>query len=342
MARLIAATAVGPKEIDEAKTRLLAGDVVVIPTETVYGLAAAISSEEGLKKIFSLKERPFFDPLIVHISSFKEAASVVKEWPPLADFIARFFWPGPLTLVLPKADHIHPLITSGLETVAIRYPNHPIAQKLIQVVGSPLAAPSANKFGKTSPSCATHARNEFPDRSLLILDGGPCEIGIESTVISFGKNSSGHDELLILRPGGITEEMLQSALERWSHPVTMRRAVSSESPGHMKHHYMPVIPLVILKKDEPIGLSESTKNRIKEDLQIEDFSNIGYLDLSDEPALAARHLYSQLREISDSGAKFIVVRKNPDQIKDGLWQAIWDRLSRAASLDLSTPPEPGQ
>jgi L-threonylcarbamoyladenylate synthase len=166
-------------ELLKARDRLVAGDVVAIPTETVYGLAASIDSEKGLRRIFSLKERPFFDPLIVHVASLKEASSLVRDWPPIADFIGRYFWPGPLTLVLPKAERVNSLITSGLDTVAVRYPSHPLTLDLIRLVGTPLAAPSANKFGKTSPSRALHVKSEFPGTDLLILDGGECEIGVE-------------------------------------------------------------------------------------------------------------------------------------------------------------------
>jgi L-threonylcarbamoyladenylate synthase len=328
-------------ELIHARDRLLAGDVVAMPTETVYGLAAAISKHEGLKKIFSLKERPYFDPLIVHVGSFKQAISVVKEWPPLADFLARSFWPGPLTLVLPKADHIDSIITSGLDTVAVRLPAHPLAQDLIRITGCPLAAPSANKFGRTSPSTAQHVRSEFPDFDLFILDGGPCEIGLESTVVSLEANTSSGSSvnnetiLRILRPGGITEEQIRTALTKWGQPVQITKAESTASPGHLKHHYMPKIPLVIVKASASSGLSRLTLEQIQRDLKLSEVKNPLELKLSDTPSEAARELYSQMRFLCESGADLLYVRATPERSSGGLWDAIWDRLTRAASLNLT-------
>jgi L-threonylcarbamoyladenylate synthase len=305
-------TTVDSTTIDQACARLKAGDVVAVPTETVYGLAASIESEAGLRKVFQLKQRPFFDPLIVHVCSFKQAKSLVADWPPLADYIARVFWPGPLTLVLPKATQVNPLITSGLETVAVRFPRHPVTLQLIEKLGSPIAAPSANRFGRTSPSRPEHVKTEFPDSGLLILDGGACDVGVESTVISISNN-----EIKILRPGGVTEIDLEAAIAKWATPVTISRAIGAEnSPGHLKHHYMPDIPLIIVseKAKAPDGAAE--------------------LRLNDDPSLAARELYSRLRELATSGSKSIFVRRKADQ-NGGFWDAIWDRLSRAATQDQS-------
>lgn len=306
----------------KAENRLKNDDVVAIPTETVYGLAASIDSETALKKVFALKERPFFDPLIVHVASFEQARHVVAEFPPIADFLARWFWPGPLTLVLPKAAHINPLITSGLPTVAVRYPAHALAQEIISRVGSPLAAPSANRFGRTSPSTAAHVRAEFPDADLLVVDGGPCHVGLESTVVSFAPG-----EVRILRPGGVTEEDLRAALERWSQPTTIVRADSHESPGHVKHHYMPTVPLIVI--------SETPSHRqladIAKDLKLPKTpSNPMELDLTDDAAQAARLLYSEMRVLCERGADLLYVVET-DERNGGLWAAVWDRLTRASS-----------
>jgi L-threonylcarbamoyladenylate synthase len=323
-------------ELLKARDRLLAGDVVAIPTETVYGLAASIESEAGLRRIFSLKERPFFDPLIVHVSSLKEAATLVREWPPLADFLGRFFWPGPLTLVLPKSDRVNPLITSGLETVAVRYPAHPVALDLIRLTGVPLAAPSANKFGKTSPSRSEHVQSEFPETDLVIIDGGECEVGLESTVLGFGKTTQGDDqdynEIQILRPGGVTEDMLRDALKKWGHPVEIRRISSEASPGHLKHHYMPSVPLVILPGDPGKALSATEIMKLREELKIAGLQRPAELLLSQDATLAARELYSEMRRLADSGADLLFVRRSSES-EHGLWPAIWDRLTRAATLN---------
>lgn len=322
-------------ELLKARDLLLAGEVVVMPTETVYGLASSIESEAGLRKVFALKERPFFDPLIVHVASLKEAARMTTEWPPLVDFIARRFWPGPLTLVLPKASHVNPLITSGLDTVAIRYPSHPLAQDLIRMTGTPLAAPSANKFGRTSPSKAEHVRSEFAGQDLLILDGGDCEIGVESTVLDFSDLESEKAVIRILRPGGITREMLENALSRWSKPVQVLQATSEASPGNLKHHYMPSIPLVIIGEDEPQGLSDHTRKKIATEIKIGSIQDPAELVLNEDAVVAARELYSELRRLSQNGHDLIYVRAVHHK-KEGLWLAIWDRLTRAASLNLAS------
>ena len=315
------------QELTRARDLLRKGDVVAIPTETVYGLAASIASNEGLKKIFSLKERPFFDPLIVHVASFQQAKEVVAEFPPLADFLARRFWPGPLTLVLTKAASVDPVITSGLETVAVRYPAHPLAQDLIKMVGSPLAAPSANKFGRTSPSTAQHVKTEFEGSNLLVIDGGPCDVGLESTVLTIAKAPNGDDQIRILRPGGITAEDLKEALDRWSKPVEVVRAESAESPGHLKHHYMPTIPLVLVS-EKP---NAQTLAAIAKDLALKSVpKQARELDLSHDAAQAARLLYSEMRRLSESGADLLYVLETPER-QGGLWAAVWDRLTRAAS-----------
>ena len=325
-------------ELKLACERLRSGDVVAMPTETVYGLAASIESEAGIRKIFALKERPFFDPLIVHVESFKQAQSLVKEWPATADYLTRVFWPGPLTIILPKADHVNSLITSGLETVALRKPAHPYALELIKAVGAPLAAPSANKFGKTSPSTADHVRSEFKDSGLLVLDGGECRVGVESTVISFGLTEIGEDEVRILRPGGVTTEMLREALDRFSRPTSIRRMASDASPGHLKHHYMPQIPLIIVDENEPRGLNFATREKIQGSFKMNSILNATELELSHDPAMAARELYATMRTLGqDNKIDLLYVKRPTTSRTGGLWMAIWDRLNRAASLDLTNP-----
>ena len=331
-------------ELSKARERILSGDVVAMPTETVYGLAGSIESESGLRKIFSLKERPFFDPLIVHVSSFKQASSLVKEWTPLADFLARTFWPGPLTIVLPKAEHVNPLITSGLETVAIRYPSHPLALELLRLTGVPLAAPSANKFGRTSPTTAEHVRSEFPGTDLIVLDGGACEVGLESTVISFaGEGEKGAEIVLILRPGGVTEDALREALTKWWRPTKVRRATkaSEASPGNLEHHYMPKIPLVIVRETEEQDLSADTRKRIETELSLASgIARPVELALGEDPLMAARQLYSEMRRLAETGADLIFVRAaalhGAAGEEKGIWDAVWDRLTRAASLNLDS------
>jgi L-threonylcarbamoyladenylate synthase len=317
------------QELERAKAQLESGGVVALPTETVYGLAASIWSEEGLRKIFSIKERPFFDPLIVHISELAQRNQVISEWPPLADFLAKVFWPGPLTMVLPKHPQLNPLITSGLDTVGLRMPAHPVARALIEKCGFPLAAPSANKFGKTSPTKAEHVRKGFEKDDLLILDGGQSEVGLESTVVALTREGV-LDVVTVLRPGAITREILEGALkDRGGDAFEVRSGTSNASPGHTEHHYMPNVPLVILQQEENT-IRQKVRDQICEDFVFERNVPIAELRLDANPRLAARSLYTRMRECSDSGASFIYVIRRENQ-QGGLWDAIWDRLTRASS-----------
>lgn len=316
------------QELERAKSVILSGGVVALPTETVYGLAAAIDSEEGLKRVFSIKERPFFDPLIVHISDLDQKERVISEWPELAAWLAKKFWPGPLTMVLPKHPSLNSLITAGLNTVGIRMPAHPVARALIDKCEVPLAAPSANKFGKTSPTKAEHVQKGFEKESLFILDGGQSEVGLESTVISLSQEN-GKDIITILRPGAITQELLESSLKERDKSFEIRRGSSLASPGNTEHHYMPNIPLVIVEQ-ESNTLKQNTKIEICRDFQLEPNIIGAELRLDSSPKLAARALYARMRECSDSGAAFIYVFRKK-QFQGGLWDAIWDRIARASS-----------
>jgi L-threonylcarbamoyladenylate synthase len=315
-------------ELEQAKKVISEGGVVALPTETVYGLAASIYSEDGIRKIFAIKERPFFDPLIVHICDLEQKKQVIADWPPLAEFLARRFWPGPLTLVLPKNPALNPLITSGLETVGIRMPAHPVAQALIKMCDVPLAAPSANKFGKTSPTKAEHVRKGFEKEEILILDGGQSEVGLESTVVALSKEG-GKEIATILRPGAITRDILEQALKESGLPAEVRRGSSLASPGNTEHHYMPNIPLLILRQGGSTFL-QSTREEICRDFQFERNVRGAELRLDPNPRIAARSLYLRMRECSDTGASFIYVFRQETQ-EGGLWEAIWDRLERASS-----------
>lgn len=315
-------------ELERAKQILLDGGVVALPTETVYGLAAAITSEAGIRKIFAIKERPFFDPLIVHISDLEQKAQVISAWPDLAAFLAKKFWPGPLTMVLPKHPSLNPLITSGLETVGIRMPAHPVARALIELCKVPLAAPSANKFGKTSPTKAEHVIKGFEKDDLMVLDGGQSEVGLESTVVELSQEGE-TDIVTILRPGAVTEDLLQAALAERGRAFAVRRKSSMASPGNIEHHYMPNIPLVTVA-DEGGALKQKVRDQICKDFELERNVRGAELRLDQNPRIAARSLYVRMRECSDSGAAFIYVVRGKNQT-GGIWDAIWDRLNRASS-----------
>lgn len=313
-------------EVTKAVEILKNGGVVGMPTETVYGLAADIKNPQGIENIFKTKQRPFFDPLIVHIAHFIQLKSVVSEFPDLAQFLSEKFWPGPLTMVLPKAKTINPKITSGLETVAVRFPKHPIAQKLIHRLGNPVAAPSANLFGKTSPTSAEHVRKEFGDQ-VFVLEGGECEIGLESTVIGFDENFL---SIRIYRPGSVTKEMLTDALQGYIKEIPIFEEQSPVAPGHLKHHYMPSIPLVIIGEQEIED--PKLQDQIKLKLKITQLKPIE-LPLHNDPTVAARELYHNLRRCAESGANIIFVREKKEY-QDNLWTAIWDRLRKAAILKI--------
>lgn len=314
-------------QIKSAALVLEKNGVVGMPTETVYGLAARIDKEEALKKIFSIKERPFFDPLIVHISSFEQKDQVVSEWSTLSDVLAKKFWPGPLTLVLKKNKSINPLITSGLDTVGVRFPSHPVAQRLIETVGVPLAAPSANKFKKTSPTRSEHVKDSFPD--VFVLDGGESEIGLESSVVEVNG-----DRVSILRPGAITYEMIDKVLKESGLAYHLDRQQSALSPGHLEEHYQPDKPLVIL-------LVDSLKHNFSIEEKQKVLKTVGYdsklaipLELSKDPQLAARYLYHELRRASQKDGDYIEL-KYLKEWQRGLWEAIWDRVKKAATHILS-------
>lgn len=298
---------------------ILNGGVVGMPTETVYGLAASIESEEGIKKIFSTKERPFFDPLIVHVNSKEMAKSLVKDWPENAELLAKEFWPGPLTIILPKNEKISDLITSGLDSVGLRCPNHPLALKLITAVGHGLAAPSANKFTKTSPTCASHVYDEFGDQ-VLVLDGGNCEIGIESTIVGIEDNV-----IKIFRPGKITREDIKNAFLKYGKTVSIEYAKSPVAPGQLEHHYMPKAPIIIVDKNKEINLDKVARELLL---------NTTTWTLSDDPVLTARELYSQFRELSQDNPSAIIIKVDSKTLQDESWHGIWNRLSKACTYNL--------
>lgn len=306
--------------------------VIGMPTETVYGLAARIDCPQGIEAIFKIKERPFFDPLIVHVSSIDQAKSLVSEWPLAAQILAEKFWPGPLTLVLPKADNLNSMITSGLQTVGLRMPRHPLALELIAKEG-PLAAPSANKFGKTSPTSADHVRQEFANQ-VPVLDGGPCEVGIESTVLSVSK-----DVVSILRPGAVTKGQIEASLPAgtiFADPVDKK-----SSPGQMKHHYMPNVPLLISDRQnldlEDIEIKIQKMPKEIEGVKIvkphQGIRNVKELVLSENPQIASRQLYSELRNLAGEKPDLIVFYRKKIHQTDP-WSAIMDRLTKASTLEI--------
>ena len=330
------------EQIDQAVRLLKQHEVVGIPTETVYGLAAMIDSEQAIKKIFSTKQRPFFDPLIVHVSSIDQAKSCVTDWNPMVDLLARNFWPGPLTLVVPKSKIISDLITSGLSTVGIRWPRNETTEAIIQKVGMPLAAPSANKFGRTSPTKASHVRQEFQDQ-VFVVQGEDSQIGIESTVLSVKKENQKY-VLAILRKGGLLQSQIERFLTKHSLDYIWTDVVDKkESPGHMKHHYMPSVPFIIcrnpaMKLSELSQILNSKLKELPDEVEgvkivkpTRTISKIEFLKLSADPAQAAREIYSQLRAASQRKPEALCLIQMPSHTGE-MWESIFDRLYKAASL----------
>lgn len=304
---------------ENARTLLLKGDVVAIPTETVYGLAGWIYSEEGLKKIFSTKERPFFDPLIVHIDTIEKARALTSEWTKIHQVLAENCWPGPLTLIAKKNERVNALITSGLDSVGLRCPRHEDTLKLLSSIEGGLAAPSANKFGKTSPTSAEHVFEEFGD-DVSILDGGPSDIGIESTVAGI---VNGRVE--IFRPGFYTAKAIKEILYENHIDIEVVYAESPVAPGQLKHHYMPKIPLIIVPEnfvpENNLPLIEFPfKNPI-----------IWKQPLS--PSIASRELYEKMRSFDSEGYDIIFAERSPKHFSEE-WLGIWNRLEKAKSKSL--------
>jgi len=311
--------------IDQALQVLSSGEVLGLPTETVYGLAARIDSESALKKIFATKQRPFFDPLIVHLSQNMDPKDFCLDWPQIYQALTKKFWPGPLTLIAPKNKKISNLITAGLPNVGLRSPNHPIAQELIQKFGIPLAAPSANMFGKTSPTKAEHVLKEFLGK-VPVLDGGPCIGGVESTVAYFNEGLS---QLEILRPGLISIDQLREVAKDFTLQVVY--GSSSSAPGQLKTHYQPNCPVVLqFTKDK--DLTEESQRGFEKQLGSESALQWKTLVIESDPRLAARNLYSQLREQSESPASALWIPLPPEVQTDEEWRMILDRLGRAASI----------
>lgn len=314
-------------DVNKAKLLLEQGDVVAIPTETVYGLAGWIHSDEGLRKIFSTKERPFFDPLIVHVDSIAKAKILTSDWTLAHETLAQSCWPGPLTLIAKKHDSVNPLITAGLDSVGIRCPRHELTLKLLSEMEGGLAAPSANKFGKTSPTSAQHVYDEFKDQ-VAILDGGNSEVGIESTVAGIERLHGGF-VVSIFRPGFYTAEMLSQIMKENSLKAEVKYAESPVAPGQLKHHYMPKIPLVIV----PQGFDwNSQKNDIESKLNL-NFRKPIVWKLPHDPQLASRTLYQNLREFDQQGYDLILISKESHHETEE-WLGIWNRLGKAKSLAL--------
>ena len=308
-------------EIEKARDLLLRNEVVAIPTETVYGLAGNALSEIAVSKIFEAKNRPHFDPLIVHVSAVSEVSNYVEEVPELAFNLMEHFWPGALTVLLPKKSCIPDLTTSGLQEVGIRIPNHAVTLELLRSLPFPLAAPSANPFGYISPTSAAHVADQLGKRIPYILDGGSCSVGIESTVLRVQ-----HNEIEILRLGGISVEDLQ----RFTSNIHIQQHSSSSpaAPGMLTSHYAPRKPVFVGNIQELMHSLASQKIGVlsfKEDYQIEAQR---ILSKSGSFTEAASNLFAFLRELDQLDIDVILAEFLPNE---NLGRAINDKLKRASA-----------
>ncbi|MCA1900084.1 MAG: threonylcarbamoyl-AMP synthase [Chloroflexi bacterium] len=320
---------------------LRAGGLVAFPTETVYGLGANALDEEAVKKIFAAKERPAADPLIVHLAGLEHIEQAAKSAPPLARRLAERFWPGPLTLILPKQPQIPRLVTSGLDTVAVRAPAHPVALSLLRAAGTPIAAPSANRFGHTSPTAARHVWDDLKDRIEIILDGGATPLGVESTVLDISAVPP-----RILRPGGVTREMLEDEIGKVAVIESSRQVEAGlPSPGLLEKHYAPRAQMIFFKGEEA---RRAMLARAREALAAG--QTVGVLAMDEDAEIfeetgavvyrlgggldsVASRIYDGMRRLDADSVALILCR---DAGESGLGLAIRDRLTRAASAVVET------
>jgi L-threonylcarbamoyladenylate synthase len=317
---------VHPDEIAQAVGVLRAGGLVAFPTETVYGLGGDAANPEALKKIYATKGRPRDHPLIVHVTSAAQAADWASDIPDAARKLAQRYWPGPLTLILKRASHVSDLVTGGQDTVALRVPSHRVAQALLSAFGGGIAAPSANRYGRVSATTADHVRAEFGTEVDCILDGGACDLGLESTIVDL----SGAQPAL-LRPGSITAAQLEAALGR---TLAAGSASSPRAPGTLAKHYAPQTPLMLMEADLVVELAASMVRQgqavavLARSARQPLLSGVTWIAAAADAAGYAHDLYANLRALDEVGCSAILVEQPP---LEAAWAAVHDRLTRAAA-----------
>ena len=312
------------QEIENAAEFLRAGGLVAFPTETVYGLGADASNAQAVRRIFQAKGRPADHPLIVHLADMSELKNWAREVPRSAWLLAEAFWPGPMTMILKRSDGVGDVLTGGQDTIGLRVPSHPVAHKLLLAFGGGIAAPSANRFGHLSPTAAEHVREELGDQVDLILDGGACPVGIESTIVDLSGNQPA-----ILRPGHVSAQQVEDAL------LTQLGLPGSASPrasGTLASHYAPRTPLRLIHPDElelflrkqvpgvPVAVLARRSRPPNTRAALWQVAPV-------DPADYAHHLFALLRRIDDAGCQLILAEAPPDLPE---WAAVRDRLKRAA------------
>jgi len=339
--------------VEQAVTLLRQGQAVALPTETVYGLAVNALDAQAVRRVFAIKGRPTHNPIIVHVADRAMAQRSVAAWPDAAERLACAFWPGPLTLVLPKATDLPTEVTAGGLTIGIRWPAHPFIQAVIGRCGFPLAAPSANRSTETSPTHADHVRRSLGGRIPLIIDGGPCNVGIESTVLDLTAMPP-----RVLRPGMVHEPALAAVLGAIEPGKVMASAGVLKSPGLLVRHYAPRTPVLIARWADERELDHLLRDRLPVSArgipgtksprfnvcvvahtQIPSSASCARVSVvPHEPAAYARALYAELHACDALQTRLIVVEAVPETPE---WQGIADRLARAATRP-PRAPEPGQ
>ena len=312
------------KDLSKARLLLEKGNLVAIPTETVYGLAANVYNIDAVAEIFKVKNRPQFDPLIVHIASIDRIGPLINEMPKQAEILAKRLWPGPLTILLERSKIIPDLVTSGMDRVALRIPEHPLTSELLSSIDFPLVAPSANPFGYISPTTASHVQDQLGERIPYILDGGPCEVGIESTIIGWE-----NDEPIIYRMGGTSKEVIESLIGKVR---TLTHSSSNPSaPGMLKSHYAPSKKIIVGDLDELLEVHKEKRVGVI-CFQETFFNGVDMVQVTLAPdgklETAAKMLFSTLRQLDQTDVEVILAEEVPDH---GLGRAINDRLRRAAA-----------
>lgn len=317
--------------VTRAAELLRAGQVVALPTETVYGLAGNAWNPAAVRRIFEVKGRPASNPIIVHVASLELARRCVAEWPPAAAKLAAAFWPGPLTLVLPKAEEIPDIVTAGGGTVGIRWPGHPFIQAVIRACEFPLAAPSANRSNQISPTNAKHVRKDLKGLIPLIVDGGQSQVGIESTVIDLASSPP-----RLLRPGMIHAQSLAAAMGGIDLQINTGTDGRRRSPGLLPRHYSPKAKLIVLswRDENDLAAQISAYPFSADETHVISYHAIplqqhfgGVSIIPHDAEAFARALYGELHACDDAGAKLIVVEAPP---KGEEWRGISDRLARAS------------
>jgi L-threonylcarbamoyladenylate synthase len=312
-------------EIEKAVETLRAGDLVVFPTETVYGLGANAANPAAVRKIFEVKGRPADHPVIVHLDNPRYLHRWVSEVPPAAERLAAMFWPGPLTLILPKAESVNDVVTGGQDSIGIRIPSHPMALQLLTAFGGGIAAPSANRYGRLSPTKPEHVRDELGDAVHVILDGGESPIGLESTIVSCLNN-----EVRMLRPGYITRSQIVQVVGD-----LVAGGVAPRVPGDRVQHYAPSTPLEIVGSDDLEAKAGEVVARqekvavlaMRPPLHTKRYMT--WINAGKKPDTYAHNLYNHLRTLDRAGCVRILVQELPP---DERWAAILDRLQRASGM----------